>query len=540
MANTAHADLVLLNARVLIPSKGRGSGPCHAQAVAVAGDTIIAVGDNSQISGLTGHGARSIDCAGMTLIPGMMDAHCHVLAMAASLHGLDCGPTSVSSIPQLQELIQKVAGRTPQGDWIRGFGYDDGALSENRHPTRWDLDQATTHHPMRLDHRSGHASVLNSLGLELAGITRDTPDPVDGVIHRDQTTAEPTGLLLDMAGFLRRRLGAIRSSAEFDRGVETLTTKLLSYGITSVQDAGPSNGLDRWQTFTQLQERGLLSCRLTMMVGMDGASPMDEFQRAGLTWGSGDMRLRLGHAKIMLTFTTGTMAPDLDGLRELVAMAHSAGFPVAIHAVEQEAVEAAARVIESEIESARAARHTHLPSGPRDRIEHCAECPPDLADLVRRSGASVVTQPGLIYWHGDEYNTRVEPWLLAHLYPVGILSRVGVPVAFGSDAPVTDPNPWPAIYAAVTRKTRSGVHVPLQQEDNPVDPQRVSIREALGMYTEAGARSEGALAEKGTIQAGKLADLVLLDKNPFEVETAYLADIRPVLTIIGGRVVWET
>jgi predicted amidohydrolase YtcJ len=532
LANTAHADLVLLNARVLIPSKGRGSGPCHAQAVAVAGDTIIAVGDNSQISGLTGHGARSIDCAGMTLIPGMMDAHCHVLAMAASLHGLDCGPTSVSSIPQLQELIQKVAGRTPQGDWIRGFGYDDGALSENRHPTRWDLDQATTHHPMRLDHRSGHASVLNSLGLELAGITRDTPDPVDGVIHRDQTTAEPTGLLLDMAGFLRRRLGAIRSSAEFDRGVETLTTKLLSYGITSVQDAGPSNGLDRWQTFTQLQERGLLSCRLTMMVGMDGASPMDEFQRAGLTWGSGDMRLRLGHAKIMLTLTTGKMGPDINALRELVAIAHGAGFPVAIHAVEQEAVEAAAQVIESE-------QAAHPTGVPPDRIEHCAECPPELVELVRRSGGSVVTQPGLIYWQGDEYNKRVEPWLLAHLYPVGALAQAEIPVAFASDAPVTSPNPWPAIHAAITRAARSGAAVPPRQQEGEADSQKVTVGEALTMYTEAGARSEGSQRKKGTIETGKLADLVLLDKNPFELEGADLAKIRPVMTIVGGKVVWE-
>ncbi|PKB64308.1 MAG: hypothetical protein BZY80_03195, partial [SAR202 cluster bacterium Io17-Chloro-G2] len=181
MANKNHVDMVLLNARILTPKKGRESGHCHAQAVAVAGDTIIAVGGNSQVSALAGPGARSIDCAGMTLIPGMMDSHCHVLAMAASLGGLDCGPASVSSIEQLQQVLQKEAGGKPQGEWVRGFGYDDGALSENRHPTRWDLDPATPRHPVRLDHRSGHATVLNSQGLELAGIDNSTPDPVDGV-----------------------------------------------------------------------------------------------------------------------------------------------------------------------------------------------------------------------------------------------------------------------------------------------------------------------------------------------------------------------
>ena len=150
---------------------------------------------------------------------------------------------------------------------------------------------------------------------------------------------------------------------------------------------------------------------------------------------------------------------------------------------------------------------------------------------------------GLIYWQGDEYNKRVEPTLLPHLYPVGALAQAGVPVAFGSDAPVTSPNPWPAIYAAVSRTSRSGAPVPLQLENSPLVAQRVSqqvsVIEALKMYTEAGARSEGTQRQKGTIQKGKLADLVMLDKNPFEVEAADLAKIRPLLTIIGGRVVWE-
>ena len=469
----------------------------------------------------------------MTLIPGMVDSHCHVLAMAAALGGLDCGPTSVSSIGQLQQVLKKEAGGTPRGEWVRGFGYDDAAFSEDRHPTRWDLDPATPHHPVRLDHRSGHATVLNSRGLELAGINRDTEDPVDGVIQRDLATGEPTGLLLEMSGFLRQRLGVTRSPAEFHRGIETLNGELLTCGITSVQDAGPGNNLDRWQTFTQLQEKGSLACRVTMMAG---ASQLGDFQRAGLTWGSGDMRLRLGHAKIMLTFTTGTMAPGVDGLRDLVATAHGAGFPVAIHAVEQEAVAAAAQVIGSE-------RATLPSGGTGDRIEHCAECPPDLAGLVRRSGASVVTQPGLIYWHGDEYNARVEPSLLPHLYPAGELARAGVSVAFGSDGPVTDPNPWPAIYAAVTRTTRSGAKVPPRQEDDPIDAgqvsQQVTVQEALNMYTQAGTRSEGTQRQKGNIETGKLADLVLLDQDPFEVGAPDLANIRPVITIIGGRIVWE-
>ena len=545
MTDTTHADLVLSNARVLTPDNWGGPGLSHAQAVAIRGDTITAVGRNSDILALAGPAARSIDCAGMTLIPGIVDSHCHLLALAASLRGMDCGPRSVSSIRNLQRVIQKEAGSILPGEWVRGFGYDDESLSDNRHPTRWDLDPATPDNPVRLDHRSGHATVLNSRGLELAGIHRDTPDPVDGVIWRDPATGEPTGLLLELSGFLRRRLGVTRNPGEFHRGIESLNRKLLSCGITSVQDAGPSNAIGRWHTFSRLQEEERLTCRITMMAGMAGpsgsnCSPLSEFQLAGLEWGSEAGRLRLGHAKIVLTFTTGTMSPDADALRELVAMAHQAGFPVAIHAVEREAIEAAAQVILT----ARTQGESHTSGRPTDRIEHCSECPPGLVDLVRRSGATVVTQPGLIYWQGDEYNRRVEPWLLPHLYPVGELARGGIPVAFGSDAPVTDPDPWPGIYAAATRATRSGGNVPPQLNgghyNGPWPSQTVPVEEALSMYTLAGARSEGTQRTKGTIEAGKLADLVLLDKDPFRVETGELENVRPVLTIVGGRVVWET
>ena len=255
MIDHNHADLALLNARVLIPANGVGPGFCHAQAVAIRGDTITGSGTNSTISAMSGAGTRTIDCAGMTLIPGMVDSHCHLLALAASLSGLDCSPKSASSINDLQRLVKQRADGIPRGEWVRGFGYDNESLSENRHPSRWDLDQATFNNPVRLEHRSGHATTLNSMGLELAGIQKDTPDPVDGVIDRDSVTGEPTGLLFEMADFLRRRLGSTRSPDDFRLGIESLNRKLLSCGITSVQDAGPSNDVDRWHTFLKLKEQ---------------------------------------------------------------------------------------------------------------------------------------------------------------------------------------------------------------------------------------------------------------------------------------------
>jgi predicted amidohydrolase YtcJ len=150
----------------------------------------------------------------------------------------------------------------------------------------------------------------------------------------------------------------------------------------------------------------------------------------------------------------------------------------------------------------------------------------------------VVTQPGFVYWNGDDYLHRVEPSLLPHLYPVGALVKAGVPLAFGSDAPVIDPNPWSGIYSAVTRKTSGGNTLP-PDHARSTQRQDVSVLEALRMYTIAGAYAEGSEGRKGTIQPGKLADLVLLDADPTEAAPAELKDIRALMTIVGGRVVWE-
>jgi predicted amidohydrolase YtcJ len=538
---TGLPDLLLVNARVLTLEPGQPS----AEAVAIRGGAIAAVGSGAEAASLVRPGVRTIDCRGMSLLPGLMDSHCHLLALAASWQVLDCSPPAVSSIEELQQAVRHRAETTTTDRWIRGSGYDDLSLSEGRHPSRWDLDQVAPHHPVRLDHRSGHATVLNSRALEIAGIDKSTPEPVEGVIDRDGATGEPTGLLLELAAFLRRRLGATGDQAEFEKGVLRLNDTLLGYGLTSVQDAGPDNGAARWETFRELQASGRLLCRVTMLAG---ASRLAELQAHGLAWGGGDDWLRLGHAKVMLTLTTGVLQPSMEVLRETVAQAHRAGFPVAIHAVEQEAVAAAAQALRETPPcpplqrgdgriSASEPLLTHS-LVPRDRIEHCAECPPELVDRVRSGGVTVVTQPGFVYWNGDGYLQRVEPSLLPHLYPVGALARASVPLAFGSDAPVIDPNPWPAIYSAVTRST-SGDNTLPPDGDGPGPRQGVSVGAALRMYTAGGAYAEGTESRKGTICRGKLADLTLLDGDPATTTPSQLKEIRAVLTIVGGQVVWD-
>ena len=181
MVEKQYADTVLLNARVLTMEPGNP----EAWFVAVKGDKIIGAGDAEDARQFKGPHTREVDCQGMALIPGFNDAHCHLLALASSLRGVDCRPDKVRSIPHVVKAISRHAGSSQQGEWIRAFGYDEFYLVEKRHPTRRDLDVAAPFHPVRLDHRTGHAAVLNSIALDLLRISRDTADPIDGVIERD-------------------------------------------------------------------------------------------------------------------------------------------------------------------------------------------------------------------------------------------------------------------------------------------------------------------------------------------------------------------
>lgn len=530
----AKADLLLVNARVLTLDPALP----QADAVAIAGDTILAVGNAADLRPYRHSRAQVIDCRGHTLIPGLNDAHCHLLATAAALTALNCRPPTIFSITDLQQAIRRRAAATPPGQWLRGYGLEPSALAEGRYPTRWELDAVAPHHPVRLEHSSGHAAVLNGYALALAGIAAATPDPPEGIIRRDETTGEPDGVLLEMAPWLRDKLGNTRSPAELAAGVRRLSQKLLRYGITSVQDAGPHNSPASWQTFQSLIQAGQFQPRIMLMAGV---ANLEQFAQAGLSWGSGDDRLRLGHAKIMLTLTTGAMHPGPAELAELVSTAHSKGFPVAVHAVEQAAITAVANL---------KAMAPPLPAGPtagipaapgiipRNRIEHCAECPPELLPKLRRRGLTIVTQPGFIYWRGENYREWVSPELLPHLYPLTALTQAGIPLAFSSDAPVIDPSPWPALYSAITGRTAAGP--PLYAGKPGGKNQGLTLTQALRAYTSGGAWAEGAETRKGILRPGMLADLALVDTDLTRAaDAAAIKDTQARLTLLGGEVVWD-
>jgi hypothetical protein len=512
---THSPGLLLTNANVITFDDRRP----RADTVLVRDSRILYVGRKDELE-LAGLGrATAIDCGGMTLVPGFIDAHCHVLAYASSLLAVDCRPSAVDSIDGIRQALSARTAETPAGQWVRGVGYHESELRDKRHPTRWDLDKAVPHHPVRLIHRSGHACILNSVALALVGISMDTPEPPGGTIDRHRESGEPTGLLLEMDGFLDERIPSLGED-ELLRGLRLAGRSLASMGITSVQDATHTNSTRRWDFLLKLKANENFCQRITMMVG---SNHLPGFLDRGSRFGDGDENLNVGAVKFMLTSTTGRIHPSKVELRTAVTLAREAGFQIAVHAIEAEAVDAAVEAL--------AGGPDALPPHGRDRIEHCSESPPSSLKKLSASGLMVVTQPGFIYHNGHRYISEVSTDVLPWLYRVGSFQEGGLGPAFASDAPVIEPDPLLGIYAAVTRRAASG--------DTLNAGEKVTALEALRMYTLNGAYAAFQEGDKGTIQAGKLADLVLLDADPTAVEPERIRDIRPVLTMIGGRVVWE-
>jgi hypothetical protein len=510
-------DLVLFNANVITmdPDLPR------AELVVIRNGTVFQVTRNELLPSLIEKNTRTIDCKGRTILPGFIDAHCHVVAYAESLISLNLSPRKeVFSISEIQHRIRNFCKDRAPGTWIRGKGYNEFYLAEKRHPNRWDLDEAASLHPVKLTHRSGHAHVLNSLALKWVGIIAETGDPPGGVVDRDPETGEPTGILFGMRDYLALKIPAIDES-EMEQGLALANQKLLSYGITSVQDASSHNGLRQWRRFEEWKARGIFKPRISMMMGVKGFL---ESNSESYSSNVEHNQLRLGGVKIILDEVTGSLHPGQKELNEMVLAIHEAGFQAIIHAVEERVIEAACNAIDHALRTSPRQDHRH-------RIEHCSVCPPSPLHRLRDLGVAVVTQPSFIYYNGDRYLETVPDSQLQHLYPIGTMVKNGLLVASSSDCPITDPNPMVGIYSAVTRRIEDGIAV--------LPGKGMEPSEALRMYTLAAAASSFEEEIKGSVSPGKVADLVMLSEDPLRVEVSRIKDIRVEMTIRGGEIVWS-
>jgi hypothetical protein len=509
-------ELILVNANVITMDPVLPK----AQLVAIRDGKIVLVSGNPRLRELRKKETRVIDCKGKTVLPGFIDTHFHLHGFAESLITLNLEPRhKANSISDIQDKIEEAARKVPSGTWIRGRGYNEFYLTEKRHPTRWDLDKATSTHPIKLTHRSGRAHVLNSLALQCAAISRETGDPPGGLIDRDVATGEPTGLLYGMGHYLGRVIPPIDPD-QMEHGIRLADRELGAFGITSLHDASPRNNLKRWKMFQHWQECRLLKSRVCMMLGIEG---FDEY--AGHAFASlGGDQLQLGGVKIILHETTGELTPCQEALDDIVFRIHQSGRQVVLHAIEGNTIGAACSAIGHALSKLPRPDHRH-------RVEHCSVCTPSMARRLASLGIVVVTQPSFIYYHGERYLRTVPDANLKHLYPIATLMKNGVKVVGSSDCPIVPANPLIGIYAAVSRRTEKGELVLPEEGVTPL--------EAIQMYTSGAAKSNFEEGIKGSITPGKLADMVVLNGDPTELSTLEIKDIEVEMTLVNGEVVWD-
>ncbi|HSW57494.1 MAG TPA: amidohydrolase [Dehalococcoidales bacterium] len=511
------ADLILENADIVTCNPLQPK----AEALAIKGGYILRVGTQTQISALSTAGTRIINCQGATLVPGFNDAHYHYFATLRRQLSLDLSPATVRSIQDIQSAIRDKIPHLKPGSWITGTGYNEFYLTDKRHPNCRDLDAAAPENPVIIIHRSLHACVLNSTALRLVGISSESEEPPGGLIDRFLDSGEPNGLLFEMLDWVQTRIHSPLSSNEFLAGVEEVNRRNLEMGITSFTDATVTNDRKQYHSFYELVGSGKIKSRVNLMLGFEHMAEAIEIHKEIK---QGTRLIKTGCLKIVISNATGRMRPQQTELNRMVLEANQHGFQVAVHAVEKEAVEATATALEY---ARRNLRGIEL----RNRLEHCSECPQELAVRLSKLRAVVVTQPSFLYYQGERYLSEIDVQTQAYLYPFKSLIEAGVKVAGSSDSPVVSGHPLTGIHSAVNRLAESGQAL--------LPSERLSPVTALEMFTVNAAFASFEETVKGTLFDGQLADMVLLSDNPLSCHPEKIKEIKVLKTLIGGKILWE-
>jgi len=508
-----------------------------AEAVAVRGDRIVAVGRRSDIRRYVGSGTRVLDDGPGLVTPGLGDAHTHFGSGGFQLVSVDLRDAGTPG-----EFIARIAAyarQVPPGRWILGGDWDHERWTGSPLPRRDWIDSVTPDRPVFVQRLDGHMGVANSLALRLAGITRGTPDPPGGMIVRDPATGEPTGVLKDNA---MDRLFAVvpdRSDEESDSALARAMRHAASLGLTSV------HSVDGWSDFAAARRahaRGAMLTRIRVYVPLATWRRLADTVRAAgrgdawLSWGGlkGFMDGSLGSTTAAFyepyldaPQTRGLLVTDSAAMRAMVLAADSAGLQVAVHAIGDRA-NAVVMGIYAEAAAAHGARDRRL------RIEHAQHL---RAAEIRRFGELGVVasmQPYHAIDDGRWAGSRLDTARLRGTYAFRSLLDADAHLAFGSDWTVAPLDPIQGIYAAVTRRTLDG-----RNPGGWFPEQRISVEEALRAYTAGVAYAGFQDAAVGVIRPGMLADLTLLDRDLFRIPPETIGETRVVATIVGGRVVFE-
>jgi len=509
------------------------------EAVAVAGNRILFVGSSKDTEGFIGPQTQVIDLKGRSLVPGFIDAHCHPGSHGATKRQVQCGPGVVESIEDIKREIAERAASTPKGEWLVGRGYDQTELTEKRHPTRWDFDEAAPDHKVCISRTCGHVLVVNSLALDAVGYGPDTPDPEGGKIERDNK-GQLTGVLYESARVPFWK-STFPSLSELEKSTPLMNDDFLKYGITSAHDASGRNP-NEIRAYQKGAADGWLKVRLYLMVRLSGDITVgDRYLESGMITGFGNEKLRLGALKLMIDGSVGgkTAAlreaypndPDNFGitymsqqeLDALVLKGHTTGYQVGVHAIGDQAVEMTLSAFEKALAAHPRDNHRH-------RIEHCGLLDDRMMDKIRDLCLVPVLGVPFIYELGGSYIDSLGESRLDCMYPMKSLMARGIVTPLSSDTPVIHPNPMNGIYSAVTRKTRAGKYI--SKDEN------VPVMDAIRGYTIYGAYASFEEGIKGSIETGKLADLAVLSQDILKTPPEDILGITVEKTMVDGEMVY--
>ena len=523
-------ELILVNGDILT----QDAATPRAKAIAIARGRIIAVGSNADIRALARPGTRTMDLGGKVVIPGVIDAHNHPAGAGLQhLFSVDCDLRSVGAI---QAALRERSAKTPPGEWIQGFKYDDTKTAERRFLTRGDLDAVSTTHPIYVQHRGGHTGYVNSLAYERAGITESVADPVGGRFERDaagRLSGRVTEAAAGMVGDADKR---VITRADQQAGVAEISRRLAAAGVTSVTDAYGSP--DDLRAYQDARDAGQLHTRVYCHIGY---MHLDKMIEAGVRTGLGDEWVKVGAVKSTadgsISERTARLAEpyvgrpsdfgitvmDADVLWPIFQKAHKAGWQIGTHTNGEVAIDAVATLYER--------LQRELPrKDPRFRFEHCTVLTPDLIRRIKGLGGIPTPFASYVYFHGEKM-TEYGAARTERMFPMRWFLDAGIPATMGSDYP---PGPFEPMMALTSMMTRTDIRGTTWGAS-----QRITFDEALKVLTVNGAYASFEEHLKGSLAVGKVADLVVLARDPRTVPAIEIVNVKIERTMVGGRWVYE-
>ncbi len=532
------ADLVLLNGKIVTVDGNESI----AEAVAVKFGKILAVGTRDEIKGLIGRDTRIIDLKGRTAIPGLIDSHCHITSTAIGMIGvLDLSEEAgVRSIADIQMKIAERAAALKKGEWISGVREDDYKLAEKRHPTRWELDKASPENPVIISTVGGHFSIANSKAFELAGVTRKTLDPVGGVFDRDLETGELTGGLHETARGLIRRVMPSRKELNREEAAEVVKKMLLENakaGLTCIYD---NVGSSQLKAVLDLKNRGELPIRFRVDFGI---GHFQEMENLGLIHKPfGDEWVKICGVKFFFDGAIsartaavsepylhrdnfyGVMSTTEELARKTLMQAYKAGCRISAHANGDRALDMYLDIMEE-------IQQKYPRDDSRNRIIHCTVINPEIVERIKKLGLLPTIFGAYPYYHGDKLIPAFGEQRLQRMFAARSFLDAGVVISANSDHDASPFPPLMGIHALVNRKTKAGK--PIGQE------QRISVMEALKLYTINAAYHSFDEDLIGSIEMNKCADIVVLGEDILTVPQDSIIHIPIDMTIVDGKVIYE-